>query len=310
MNTLLRRFSVLIMITLTLVLAAQAQSNSSSITVRFNGEKPIEHKELAPGEVSRHLADFLRDKRDGVLTLKQAQEKGAIRFEKSGPKTRMVREASTEDFIEQFVGAREQGLLTMCKSNLKNYGTASEMWSTDYSGRYPETIEELTPNYLRTLPKCPTTESAYTYSKVKIEGYDSYQFSCNGDHSGRGVEKGYPKYNGVVGLILPDDVKRTPKTPATILSSCKSNLKNYGTAAEMWSTDYSGNYPERIGQLAPDYLRYLPKCPSKSSEYTYRRVKIQGQDVYEFTCTGDHSDIGVPKGYPQYNGMEGIVEKP
>ena len=36
--------------------------------------------------------------------------------------------------VPNFIRARAQGQLTACKSNLKNIGTAMEMYSTDWSG--------------------------------------------------------------------------------------------------------------------------------------------------------------------------------
>ncbi len=53
-----------------------------------------------------------------------------------------------------------------CTNNLKNIGSAMEMYSTDFAGRYPKddpnrwyteeaSLRQLTPNYLKTLPTCP-----------------------------------------------------------------------------------------------------------------------------------------------------------
>ena len=60
--------------------------------------------------------------------------------------------------------ARSQGQLTACKSNLKNIGTACEMYLTNF-GVYPESLSQLTPNYLRRLPECPRSgRMSYEYS--------------------------------------------------------------------------------------------------------------------------------------------------
>ena len=51
-----------------------------------------------------------------------------------------------------------------CKRNLRNIATALEMYSTDYGGRFPPTLVDTTPNYLRTVPTCPSTKTvAYDY---------------------------------------------------------------------------------------------------------------------------------------------------
>ncbi len=72
--------------------------------------------------------------------------------------------------IPQFIRPRNSGQLTACKSNLKNFGTALEMYAYDHAGRYPSSATQLTPNYLKTLPKCPTAgrdtySSTYTRAK-------------------------------------------------------------------------------------------------------------------------------------------------
>ena len=50
-----------------------------------------------------------------------------------------------------------------CMQTLRNTGTALEMYSCDYGGRYPKELGHLTPNYLRTLPRCPSNDSVYGY---------------------------------------------------------------------------------------------------------------------------------------------------
>lgn len=106
---------------------------------------------------------------------------------------------------------RQQSELTACKSNLKNMGTAMEMYSTDWSGKYPtgNAFEALTPNYLKTLPACPSG-GAGTYrmalgpeAKYNTKNYTDYYFiECRGvSHGHVGVPRNYPQYNGIVGLM-------------------------------------------------------------------------------------------------------------
>ena len=67
--------------------------------------------------------------------------------------------------------------LTDCCTNLKNIGTAMEMYSTDFAGRYPHVgtwgsdkepldLAILAPNYLSTIPTCPTGARYYAVSGV------------------------------------------------------------------------------------------------------------------------------------------------
>lgn len=105
--------------------------------------------------------------------------------------------------VPNFIRARAQGQLTACKSNLKNIGTASEMYSTDSSGRYPGAIATLTPNYLKTIPTCPSagTNTVYTnYTSASIP--DNYTVFCNGsNHIAASSSPNYPQFTAVQGLI-------------------------------------------------------------------------------------------------------------
>src|SRR5687768_4989061 len=49
---------------------------------------------------------------------------------------------------------RRQGSGTNCRSNLKNIGPALEMYAADWNGKYPTSMSQLTPNYLKTIPEC------------------------------------------------------------------------------------------------------------------------------------------------------------
>lgn len=110
--------------------------------------------------------------------------------------------------VPNFIRARAQGQLTACKSNLKNIGTAMEMYSTDWSGKYPSGIGSLTPNYLKTIPICPAEGTdTYTTGFSRTLGnpgayQDYYYVACQGgNHESVNVSGNYPAYNGVVGLI-------------------------------------------------------------------------------------------------------------
>lgn len=113
--------------------------------------------------------------------------------------------------VPNFIRARAQGQLTACKSNLKNIGTALEMYSTDWSGKYPTGTGStlITPNYLKTIPQCPAI-SSNTYvasfgsgALGNTQSYrDYYIVSCNtGNHLAVSVTGNYPAYNGIQGLI-------------------------------------------------------------------------------------------------------------
>ena len=111
--------------------------------------------------------------------------------------------------IPNFIRCRCYGTITPCKSNLKNLGTALEMYSTDFGGKYPRNLSQLTPNYLKTIPVCPTAgRVSYRCSfgpnaPLNPEHYkDYYLVECvGGNHEAVSVTGDYPAYNGIAGLI-------------------------------------------------------------------------------------------------------------
>lgn len=118
-------------------------------------------------------------------------------------------------------------------------------------------------------------------------------------------------------LIVPNFIRCNHRQGA--VTACKSNLKNIGTALEMYSTDYRGHYPRNLGLLTPNYLKTLPVCPS-AGYVTYRaefgirapgNEKERFEDYYLVECTGaNHVGHALDVDYPKYNGIEGLIERP
>lgn len=88
---------------------------------------------------------------------------------------------------------------------------------------------------------------------------------------------------------------------AEVVTQCKQNLKDYGTALEMYYTDNAKKYPTSGEQLCPKYFKELPQCP-KGTDYKYE----PREDAYLITCTGDHSDQKLEAGFPRYDAIEGL----
>lgn len=105
--------------------------------------------------------------------------------------------------VPNFIRARARGQLTACKSNLKNIGTGLEMYSTDNHGRYPRTLNQITPNYLRVIPTCPGGGvDTYSHSYVVHADPDHYTVYCSGlNHRSTSLPSGFPQYNSKTGLV-------------------------------------------------------------------------------------------------------------
>ena len=134
-------------------------------------------------------------------------------------------------FLPRNYCGRGSGKLTRCTSNLRVIGTALEMYSTDWSGRYPRELAKLTPNYLKTMPTCPATEPTRILPAIDVgccgiylfepphlreipvgPGYDTYiatyqataapdryTIFCAGHHHPQ-IPENFPRYTASEGL--------------------------------------------------------------------------------------------------------------
>ena len=135
--------------------------------------------------------------------------------------------------IPRVIAARSRSTLIPCKSNLKNIGTAMDMYSTDWSGKYPSSLTELVPNYLKTIPECYDVDGpSYRLATGPNVGYntqhlqDYYILWCAGDHHQKkhGLQVNFPQYDSLKGLmeeppsegaraLLPSEPSPAPTEP-------------------------------------------------------------------------------------------------
>ena len=100
------------------------------------------------------------------------------------------------------------GSLTACKSNLKNMATALELYASDFGGRYPPRLEQLSKgSYLKQIPTCPAAgEMTYTNYHAS-QNPDDYHLACSGDNHAKAYtgysapSYGYPRYSADTGLL-------------------------------------------------------------------------------------------------------------
>lgn len=104
--------------------------------------------------------------------------------------------------IPNIIRARGRSLLTACTTNLRNIGTAVEMYNVDNNGRYPAGLGGLTPNYIKTVPTCPSAGSD-SYSGSYSSGIipDTYEVFCQGSFHSGFTDQDYPRFDAAQGLI-------------------------------------------------------------------------------------------------------------
>jgi len=95
-------------------------------------------------------------------------------------------------------------------------------------------------------------------------------------------------------------------------TACKSNLKNIGTALEMYSTDNQGRFPPTLSLLTPNYLKSVPTCPSIGIDtYSGAFVSSAHPDTYTIICRGhNHRGVGLLPDFPQYSSPQGLIDRP
>ena len=96
-----------------------------------------------------------------------------------------------------------------CIENLGVVQTASEMYSTDYDGHYPDSFQQLVPKYLPAPPRCPKTGLVYklstgTDSPFNPRGFlDFYYIHCRGAaHVNEGLPTDHPGLNGIESICF------------------------------------------------------------------------------------------------------------
>ena len=85
----------------------------------------------------------------------------------------------------------------------------------------------------------------------------------------------------------------------------------------MFASDHQGKYPHGFHQLTPLYLKEIPSClAAEEPSYIYSadsntpRNPNGFTDFYHAYCSGEHhSDVGVLENYPQYDSIQGLIER-
>ena len=103
--------------------------------------------------------------------------------------------------------------LSSCTANLRSLSTAIEMYSVNWSGKFPPDPNNmegyLVPNYLEAMPLCPSSEHPYTFevgpdAPSNEAGHTDYYFIyCRGENHARAdCPADYPRYSSDEGLTL------------------------------------------------------------------------------------------------------------
>ena len=108
--------------------------------------------------------------------------------------------------ITGYFSNRSMVFYTACRGNCRNIGTALKTYADNNDGHYPESLEMLTPKYLKTIPTCPSsrTNKGYIHSYKVSPDSGAFTFYCEGEsHNGYGhsAPPNFPQYNSRESLL-------------------------------------------------------------------------------------------------------------
>ncbi len=193
-----------------------------------------------------------------------------------------------------------------CIENLKNIGTALEMYSSDNHGKYPSNPLLLVPGYLKTIPHCPSSGAGDYQFRLSPANFTVTCVSAS--HRLDNAPVSPPRYSSEKGLESATTGPGDPKNmhPQAASKWCQSNLKRIATALEMYATDNAGRYPQSLTQISPQYLE-LPQCPAASSDTYKAGYKVGPGDKFQVCCLGEsHNRAGVIPDHPSFDSEAGL----
>jgi hypothetical protein len=188
--------------------AAQAQESGRTHEV---ARSEIKRLTAASPEEFRRIMRSLMTGPDLTVEVVGPDSK-LVRIEKKGDKLTFVSEGEPAEThtVAELDKMFSDGMVRACKSNLKNIATAAEMYSIDFDGSYPATLGKLTPNYLKFIPQCPSTEKDnYSTSWTCASSPGAFTMYCRGaNHTKSGLSANFPQYTSFAG-IAPAETKPT-----------------------------------------------------------------------------------------------------
>ncbi|MBI3925249.1 MAG: hypothetical protein HY319_06885 [Armatimonadetes bacterium] len=219
--------------------------------------------------------------------------------------------------LEAFVtGPDGEADLIFSTVKLRKEGDKLFRWDSEHQDWLPTTLADLR----RGLMIPPALASGQALDILEMSRWlrnsksgDTVVGYLSADGDLRAVEKAGRTYLLTWDTFYTDEREAAELEPVVhqraqmeMLRGCKSNLKNIGTALEMYGTDHEA-YPRTLAELTPDYLRFIPVCPAAGSD-TYSADYAAGNNSYRFHCKGtNHSETGTPADFPAYNSEEGLL---
>jgi hypothetical protein len=96
--------------------------------------------------------------------------------------------------------------------------------------------------------------------------------------------------------------------------ACMSHCRSIAKAINKYAEDHNGEYPDKLDQLIPKYLKQIPTCPTVNKDTysnSYEYIKFKGNKWFIFYCEGDnHSAMNLAPNYPRYTADKKMMDRP
>lgn len=197
-----------LMAVLLLPVVSLAQNGSvGSVVVSFEyvDGPPSRREGLTFNEGTDALLEFLKSNRDGVCRIGD-EKQVMLEMRVSGDEVQITNQGKTQtttraSVLANFESARAAGHLAACQVNIQQIAKALRAWATDHSGQYPDSLTQLAPAYLTSVPSCTDRPDLDTYGSSYRKRDSHFVLQCSVDHSAAEVPKGVPAYDSDFGLI-------------------------------------------------------------------------------------------------------------
>ncbi len=152
-----------------------------------------------------------------------------------------------------------------CAANLRNIGTAVEMYQSD-KGKYPAALNELLPGYLKKIPACSsagrdTYTGSYRYSYDTEPERQNFTVFCEGAyHITYTRQANLPLYSKKMGVRTVQEGTAGVDPTQRKKDICNENIGSIRNALERYAADHGGAYPQSLQGLVPRYLPSIPVC--------------------------------------------------
>jgi len=102
--------------------------------------------------------------------------------------------------INGYLAAQEKRARDACWANLHRIAVEMEIYAGKHGGKYPYTLSELVPLYLKKIPTCPKTRGdTYSASYKRLDDHN-FRIYCSGyNHARSGLPANQPSFDTKLG---------------------------------------------------------------------------------------------------------------